>query len=204
MRGSRTARYKPRMTDPLLFALAVLAILATPGPTNTLLATAGAASGLRRALPLVPAEAAGYLIAISVIGLALGPVVAASPALGLGLRLMVGLYLLHVAWKLWRGAGAAAAGAAIVTPARVFLTTLLNPKAIVFALGVVPFGAPTWPVYLAAFAGLTATVALGWIGIGALIGRASGAAGRPGLVPRLGAAVVSAFAVMLLTAPLLR
>lgn len=192
------------MTDPLLFALAVLAILATPGPTNTLLATAGAASGLRRALLLIPAETTGYLIAISVIGLAFGPVVAASPLLALGLRLMVGLYLIHVAWKLWRGAGLPVAGAALVTPARIFITTLLNPKAIVFALGVVPFGAPTWPGYLAAFAGLAAMVALGWIGFGALLERAAGAAGRPGLVPRIGAAVVSAFAVMLLTAPLLR
>lgn len=192
------------MTDPLLFALAVLAILATPGPTNTLLATAGAASGLRRALLLIPAETSGYLIAISVIGLAFGPVVAASPLLALGLRLMVGLYLIHVAWKLWCGAGLPVAGAALVTPARIFITTLLNPKAIVFALGVVPFGAPTWPSYLAAFAGLAAMVALGWIGFGALLGRVAGAAGRPGLVQRIGAAVVSAFAVMLLTAPLLR
>jgi len=46
------------MDDPLLFALAVLTILGTPGPTNTLLATAGATGGLRRSLPLVPAEAA--------------------------------------------------------------------------------------------------------------------------------------------------
>jgi len=53
------------MTDPILFAFAVIAILATPGPTNALLATAGAANGLRRSLPLVPAELAGYVIAIA-------------------------------------------------------------------------------------------------------------------------------------------
>jgi len=200
----RTPRYRFQMTDPVLFALAVLAILATPGPTNTLLATAGASVGLRRALALIPAEAAGYLISISLIGLALGPVVAASPLLGLALRLMVGLYLLHVAWKLWRGAGRAITGGTVITPARIFVTTLLNPKAIVFALGVVPFAVPSWPGYLAAFAGLTASVALGWIGVGALMGRAAEAAGRTGLVPRLGAAAVSAFAVVLLTAPLLR
>ncbi len=192
------------MTDPVLFVLAVLALLATPGPTNTLLATAGAAAGFRHALPLVPAETAGYLISISLIGYLLGPVVAASPALGLTLRLLVGLYLLHVAWKLWRGAASPAAGDGIVTPARVFLTTLLNPKAIVFALGIVPLQAEAGWLYLAAFAGLTAGVALGWIGVGALMGRAAEAAGRTGLVPRVGAAAVSAFAVMLLTAPLLR
>lgn len=191
------------MTDPLLFALAVLALLATPGPTNTLLATAGAASGLRRALPLIPAETAGYLISISAIGYLLGPIVAASPTFGLALRLAVGAYLLHVAWQLWHGAGAAGA-AGVVTPGRVFLTTLLNPKAIVFALGIVPLGAPGGWVYLLAFAGFTGSVALGWIGAGVLMGRAATAAGRSGLVPRVGAAAVSAFAVLLMTAPLLR
>lgn len=86
-----TAR-RDGMTDPLLFALAALAILATPGPTNTLLAAGAASAGFRQALPLAPAEAAGYLIAISVIGYGLGPAVAASPLLGLALRLAVGAF----------------------------------------------------------------------------------------------------------------
>jgi threonine/homoserine/homoserine lactone efflux protein len=65
------------MTDPLLFGPAALAILAPPGPTNTLLATGATSAGFWPALPLVPTEAAGYLIAISVIGYGLGPAVAA-------------------------------------------------------------------------------------------------------------------------------
>ena len=55
------------MQDPFLFAAAVLAILWTPGPTNTLLATAGATRGFRHSLPLIPAEAAGYAISILVL-----------------------------------------------------------------------------------------------------------------------------------------
>ena len=112
------------MQDPVLFTLTVLLILGTPGPTNTLLATAGATVGFRRALPLLPAEAAGYLIAILAIGLALGPFIAG--------------------------------------------------------------------------------VALAWIGLGSLLGRAAGAAGRAGLVPKLGAAAVAAFALVLVVGPLLR
>lgn len=191
------------MTDPLLFALAVLALLATPGPTNTLLATAGASVGLRRALPLLPAETAGYLVAISVIGYLLGPIVAGAPAFAMALRLLVGAYLLHVAWKLWCGAGAPAASG-FITPSRIFLTTLLNPKAIVFALGIVPVESEGGLLYLAAFTVLCASVALGWIGVGALMGRAARSAKHGALVPRLGAAVVSAFAVLLVSAPLLR
>jgi threonine/homoserine/homoserine lactone efflux protein len=193
------------MEDPTLFVLAVLTILGTPGPTNTLLATSGATAGLRASLPLVPAEAAGYLIAILAIGLALGPVVAASPLLAAALRLAVGAYLFVLAVRLWRRGGAAlAAGGRVVTPRQIFTTTLLNPKAIVFALGVVPFGAARPHLYLLGFVAMLAAVALCWIGAGAALGRAAAGAGRAGVVPRLGAAAVAAFALVLVSGPLLR
>lgn len=204
MPAAAGAARRDGMTDPLLFALAALAILATPGPTNSLLATGAASAGFRQALPLVPAEAAGYLIAISVIGYGLGPAVAASPSLGIALRLAVGAYLVALAWKLWPGARRPALVAGIVTPARVFLTTLLNPKAIVFALAVVPLQADYGWAYLLSFGCLVAGVALGWIGFGALLGRAVETTACEGLVPRGGAAVVGTFAVMLLTSPLVR
>lgn len=191
------------MQDPVLFALTVLLILGTPGPTNTLLATGGGTVGFRRALPLVPAEALGYLISILAIGLALGPVIASTPAVATGLRLAVGTYLAWLAVKLWRR-GAVDLSVAPVTARQVFLTTLLNPKALVLALGVIPFGTPGWWPYLLGFLGLLAGVAMGWIALGAALGRAAGAVGRAGLVPRLGAAAVGGFAVVLVVGPLLR
>jgi threonine/homoserine/homoserine lactone efflux protein len=191
------------MRDPVLFALTVLLILGTPGPTNTLLATAGGTAGFRRALPLVPAESGGYLISILAIGLAVGPAIASLPAVALGLRLAVGVYLAWLAVRLWRR-GAVDLSVVPVTPRQVFVTTLLNPKALVFALGVIPFGTPGWWAYLAVFLGLLVLVALCWIGLGAALGRAAGAAGRAGLVPRIGAAAVGAFAVVLVVGPLLR
>lgn len=193
------------MVDPILFTLAVLAVLGTPGPTNTLLATAGATAGLRRSLPLIAAEAAGYTISILTLGLVLGPVVAGAPLLAEALRMVVGVYLLSLALRLWRRGGASLATGTVVTPHQVFVTTLLNPKAIVFALGIVPFGAgqDVWPTYLLGFLLLLVSVAAAWIAGGAMLGGAAGRRGWSGAVPRVGAAAVGTFAVLLLVAPLL-
>ena len=138
------------MEDPVLFTLAVLAVLGTPGPTNTLLATAGATAGLRRSLPLIAAESVGYSVSILTLGLVLGPVVAGAPVLAGALRMAVGTYLLALALRLWRHGAADLATGAVMTPRQGFVTTVLNPKAIVFALGVVPFGAGrgVWPPYM--------------------------------------------------------
>ena len=181
------------MLDPLLFSLAVLVILGTPGPTNTLLATGGAALGWRRAWRLIPAEMAGYTLAILALGLLLGPAIAAQPWLARAMRLAVACFLLGLAWKLWRRGLAGAAAGTAVTPGQVFLTTLLNPKAIILALGVVPFGqAPVLP-YMLGFLAILAPVAAGWVLFGALLGRVGGA-----WVPLLGAGVIAGFALLLL------
>lgn len=55
---------------------------------------------------------------------------------------MLRAYLLWLAVRLWQRGGDTLARGALVTPGQVFVTTLLNPKALVFALGIVPFGAP--------------------------------------------------------------
>jgi threonine/homoserine/homoserine lactone efflux protein len=47
------------MTDELSFIIMAVALLATPGPTNTLLATSGAASGFRKSLVLLLGEFLG-------------------------------------------------------------------------------------------------------------------------------------------------
>src|SRR5438128_3283037 len=94
------------MTEPLAFVLSVIALLAVPGPTNTLLATAGGLGGVRRAIALIPAEVAGYLLAIGIITVVLRPVLVAWPQSAVGLRAAGGIVLVALAIRLWRrGAG---------------------------------------------------------------------------------------------------
>lgn len=187
------------MTDPVAFLLAVVALLATPGPTNTLLAASGAAAGLARSLRLVPAEIAGYGLAIGLLTTVVGPAAAAAPLLPAALKAAAAAYLAWSAVRLWRAGGAALAGVpAPATAARVFATTLLNPKALVFAFAIFPAGSPaSFALHFAAFAAAVLAVSTGWIAAGAAIARSPGGVVTPARVSRVAAAVLALFSVLL-------
>lgn len=185
----------------MAFILASLALLATPGPTNTLLATSGAAAGLRRSLKLIPGELSGYALSITTLSLIILPLVNASPIVSVVLRLACGAYLVWSAVHLWREGADTIASSEPVCVRRVFVTTLLNPKGIVFALVIVPYlgerrfaeAAP----YLACLALMMVSVALTWISGGALV--RAGARGRvgSGVIRRVGASVLGVFGLLL-------
>jgi threonine/homoserine/homoserine lactone efflux protein len=186
------------MTEPLAFILAVLGLLATPGPTNTLLAASGAAVGLRRSLHLIPAEVSGYLCSILALTLVLGPVAQTWPLFGSALRVSCALWLAYLAWRHWTAAAAHGVEAQAVPFAKVFVTTLLNPKGLIFAFAIIPHLAEgNVTAALPHLAGLTALiVAVGtaWIGIGAAL---TAAGARHRWVQRVSAAVLGVFALVL-------
>lgn len=189
--GERAWRDGTDMDSPLLFALAALALLATPGPTNTLLAASGAALGVRRSLPLIPAELAGYATAIGLLILLARPLVDAQAELDIAIRLGAGLWLAWSALHLWRDARTALAP----RPAgagRLFLTTLLNPKALVFAFAIFP--AEGLGTAMALFALLCAGAGTGWV----LLGRTLALGGylTPRRVCRATAVAHAGFAAM--------
>jgi threonine/homoserine/homoserine lactone efflux protein len=77
-------------------ALIISWTLLTPGPTNTLIALAGAERGWMRALPpLIPAELAGYLLATVPLALLGARLLETRPALKVGITLVAAL------WVLW-------------------------------------------------------------------------------------------------------
>lgn len=167
------------------FCLALLALLLSPGPTNTLLAIGGAERGLRAGLPLILAELSGYLLVVTPLALFGARFLAGHPGLALAVKLAAAGWVLFLAIRLW-SPPAAAVDTRLATFRRVFLTTLLNPKGLVIGLAIlpaVPFAALL--PWLALFAIILVCVAALWIAGGAALGRSS--AGRLPPLARRGA-----------------
>ncbi|GMP09607.1 MULTISPECIES: LysE family translocator [Bradyrhizobium] len=178
----------------LTFFTATYFLLAVPGPTNTLLATSGAGIGIARSLHLLLAELCGYLLAIAVLRLALGPLVSDIPVAAVVLRVAVTAYILCLAVMLWRVNKRELRDGAPVTFGQVMITTLLNPKALVFAFLLLPLEAG--PLELLPWFGAIAlqivTAGAAWITLGATLGRGARRLGHPDLITRTGAVTLVA------------
>jgi len=181
------------MTDPILFIIAVLTLLGTPGPTNTLLATSGATVGVRRSVRLLVGELAGYLIAVGAIRIVLGPVIHSYPLVGIALKAAVVLYLIWTAIKLWRHNAGLTQSEASVGIQAVFVTTLLNPKALIFSLSIIPTNHTEVAWYVLGFALLVPLVGFAWILVGRAIGAATGDR-HTGVVRKLASVALFGFA----------
>ena len=191
------------------FLLAVAAILLTPGPTNTLLAASGSRIGLRRSLALLPFEGLGYLLATSLWGGLLHNVVDDHPLALRAIKLVCGLYIAALGWRLWRGAAhpTQAAHAPVVGRRALFTATLLNPKAVVFGMALFP--PATWDsltaygTVMAACLALVASIGSLWIAFGAALmgGRVRWL--QPQTFQRIAAGVLAGFAVWLVLNALL-
>jgi threonine/homoserine/homoserine lactone efflux protein len=163
-------------------AFVILGLLLTPGPTNSLLAIAGAERGWARALRLVPAEVAGYLATTLPLALVGAHLLEAAPQARAALTTVAGLWVLWLALSMWRLPGAGHGGLT-VTGRHVFVTTLLNPKALVFGLVLLPAEETARLVaQFGTFVALVVGVAMGWaaLGAGLRLARPGGDAGLPG------------------------
>jgi threonine/homoserine/homoserine lactone efflux protein len=89
-------------TPDLLLALALFAFVSsiTPGPNNTMLMASGANFGLRRTAPHLMGVVLGFPVLLVCIGLGLGGLFHAYPALHQVLKYVGGAYMLFLAWKL--------------------------------------------------------------------------------------------------------
>ncbi|CDY79793.1 Putative threonine efflux protein [Caballeronia glathei] len=190
------------MQSTTFLATAIVIVLITPGPTNTLLAAAGLRQGVARAIPLIGAELAGYLISISLWGFFLITASRGMPWLGPALRIASGIYIGYLAVHMWRAAIALTdTGEPAITLRALFLATLLNPKGLLFASTVFPANAFTDAAHyaraMAEFAALLVPIALAWIAFGAGMGNGRLTWIDPVKVQRGASLVLGAFSLSL-------
>jgi threonine/homoserine/homoserine lactone efflux protein len=145
----------------------------TPGPNNAMLMASGANFGLKRTLPHMFGVVLGFAVLMACVGLGLGALVTALPALHIVLRYAGCAYLLWLAWKI--GSSTTIGGAAAVRPLsfwEVVAFQWINPKAWVGAVGAIsayapkdhPLAALPWIVLGAAL--VNTPVVLLWAGAG--------------------------------------
>jgi len=185
------------MTPGPGFDLAVALLFAVPGPTNALIAVAGARRGARALPALVGAALVGFIVAVATLTWLARPYIAAAPALGLALRGLCALLLARSAWRLWRTAGAGVVGRDATSAAAVLATTLVNPKGLIFAFVIFPplADAAEAAAVFARFS-LVALVVMGLWGLaGVALGRGAGHRIGPAAIDRAGAATLAGFAV---------
>ncbi len=184
------------------FFVGLVALLVTPGPTNTLLLVAGATGAPRVAPWLLGAEAMAYLTAVTLQRFALQPVIAAEPNLAIGLQLVAALYLLHAAWRMWhRPHALTASTTAPVTPQMIATTTLLNPKTLIIAFGLMPVGwneeASLAFTHLALLAVTVPLIGGLWFLAGHLGAMKASPRTTQAIVPRFSAVILTGFALLL-------
>ena len=90
------------MSYELLGAFVVFALvtLFTPGPNNVMLMSTGLNFGFRRALPAAWGVTLGFSFMVLLVGLGLGAVFDAYPAIYTGLKYAGAAYLLFLAWQI--------------------------------------------------------------------------------------------------------
>jgi len=137
----------------LPFAVTCLVIELTPGPNMAYLAVVSATEGRRAGFAATAGVALGLGVVGFASGLGLAALIAQSPPLYQSLRWGGILYLLWLAWEGWSESAEAAPGRTGPEPDQVryfsrgLLTNIMNPKAGLFYLAVLPrFIEPSQPV----------------------------------------------------------
>ena len=116
---------------------------ASPGPNNTMLFASGVNFGFSRTLPHMAGITIGFTLMVLCVGLGLGAVLERYPVLLVVLKVVGGLYLLWIAWKIGTARKVPEADAEVENAARPFTFLQaasfqwVNPKAWVMILGAI-------------------------------------------------------------------
>jgi threonine/homoserine/homoserine lactone efflux protein len=190
------------ISSAALLTLGTAVVLVMPGPTNTLLAAAGLRQGIKRSARLTGAELAGYLVSISVWGHFLAQAAHSLTWLPALVRIASSLYIAILAVRMWRAAISLPSSAQQAIGLRtLFVATLLNPKAILFAGTIFPGAAfeslSAYVEAMAIFTALLIPIGLAWIAFGAALGSGRLTWLSPPHVQRGASIVLAAFSLSL-------
>ncbi|WP_376742295.1 hypothetical protein [Ensifer canadensis] len=115
------------------------------------------------------------------------------PQIGLALRIVAAFWVLFLAYALWTTGDDNRASPEITTQ-RVFVTTLLNPKALIVALVLLPqTGLVATIPWITGFSLLVVVAGSFWIGAGAMLIRLSRGAHMSNLPRRIAAVCLAVF-----------
>lgn len=164
----------PTLDALLKMSFYISLVLIMPGPTNTLLLAAGLKAGIRVTWPLVVAEALGYVVAISLWGFFLSSIARKSPWIYSGVKLLSSAFIFYLAVEMWaKGSKLQQHASGPVSFKNLFVATLMNPKALLFASTIFPLAAFQSAGYfahaIAAFLLVLLPVGVGWSSLGGLI-----------------------------------
>lgn len=128
----------------LVFVLACIALVATPGPTVLYLVSRTLAQGRAAGFVSVAGTSTGFLFHVLAAAFGLSAILAAVPVAFDAIRVAGALYLAWLAWSTWRAPDIVAGTVASepIAAARLFrdgvVTAVLNPKVAMFQLALFP------------------------------------------------------------------
>lgn len=143
------------MNTALLFDFIIICLIieATPGPNMGYLTILSMNKGRRAGFMTVAGITAGLLISGIAAAFGMATILSNSPALYHLLKLLGAAYLFWLAWNSWRDDSKAAVAKSTVANTDLryfrhgFIINILNPKAIVFYISVLPgFVDPAYPL----------------------------------------------------------
>lgn len=130
----------------------------TPGPNNLMLLTSGVNFGFTRTIPHMLGVGIGFVVMLFAVGLGIGAVLTAFPALHTGLKIAGAVYLLYLSWKIAMTRSFKSDGESKSRP-MTFLEAAafqwVNPKAWVMAVtAMAVYSNPAAPLFSVALIGL--------------------------------------------------
>lgn len=137
------------LSAALAFTLAAIAVELTPGPNMVWLALVALTQGQRAGLAAVAGVGLGLALVGVAVAYGLGALVAGNPAAYQTLRFAGIAYLLWLAWEAWRSTGQSHEGDADINASmtrhfgRGLITNILNPKAFLFYVTILPAFVPS-------------------------------------------------------------